>query len=124
VREEIRAAFLLGHHQASDPRTMWAEIPALLDTNRRIASSLFGLKLGELSQGSAADLVVYDYFCPTALDPENFNGHLLFGLYKAPAHTVVVDGRIRLQDGRPIDIDPAEVAARARERAEKLWSRF
>ena len=103
---------------------MWAEISHMLDTNRQLASSRFGLPLGELAPGAAADLVVYDYFPPTAFEPGNFIGHLLFGLYGAPAHTVVVDGRIRLQAGQPTDLDPAEVAARAREQASRLWSRF
>jgi cytosine/adenosine deaminase-related metal-dependent hydrolase len=124
VREEIRAAFLLGHHRTGDPRTMWAEVHSLLDTNRHIASGLFGGRLGELSEGAAADLVVYDYRPPTSFEPGNFLGHLLFGFYRSPARDVVVAGRARLRDGRPVGIDPAEVAARAQEEAQKLWNRF
>lgn len=124
VREEIRAAFLLGHHRTGDPRTMWAEIGSLLDTNRKMASGLFGARLGELAPGAAADLVVYYYRPPTAFEPGNFLGHLLFGFYRSPARDVVVAGRQRLREGRPVDIDPADVAARAQEEAKKLWNRF
>ncbi len=124
VREEIRAAFLLGHHRTADPRTMWSETAHMIATNRMIAGRLFGCRLGVLDPGAAADVVVYDYFAPTELDPDNFLGHLLFGLYKAAAHTTVVAGRIRLADGRVTGVDPAEVAARARERARGLWERF
>jgi putative selenium metabolism protein SsnA len=124
VREEIRAAFLLGHHRTGDPRTMWAEIGSLLDTNRRMASELFAARLGELARGAAADVVVYYYRPPTSFEPGNFLGHLLFGFYRSPARDVVVAGRTRLREGRPVDIDPAEVAARAQEEAQKLWNRF
>jgi cytosine/adenosine deaminase-related metal-dependent hydrolase len=124
VREEIRAAFLLGHHRTGDPRTMWAEIGSLLDTNRRMASGLFGAQLGELARGAAADVVVYNYRPPTSFEPGNFLGHLLFGFYRSPARDLVVAGRTRLREGRPVDIDPVEVAARAQEEAQKLWNRF
>ncbi|MFC1655082.1 putative aminohydrolase SsnA [Myxococcota bacterium] len=124
VREELRSAFLLGHHRTGDPRTMWTEIGSLLDTNRRIASGLFGARLGELKMGAAADVVVYNYRPPTSFEPGNFLGHLLFGFYRSPARDVVVAGRARLREGRPLDIDPAEVAARAQEEAQKLWNRF
>ena len=43
---------------------------------------------------------------------------LLFGFYRSPARDVVVAGRARLLAGRPVDIDPAEVAARAQEQAQ------
>jgi cytosine/adenosine deaminase-related metal-dependent hydrolase len=124
VREEIRAAFLLGHHRTGDPRTMWTEINSLLCTNRKMASDLFAAKLGELVPGAAADVVVYNYRPPTSFEPGNFLGHLLFGFYRSPARDVVVAGHARLLAGRPVDIDPAEVAARAQEQAQKLWNRF
>jgi putative selenium metabolism protein SsnA len=124
VREEIRTAFLLGHHRTGDPRTMWTEVQSLLDANRKIASGLFGSRLGELAKGAAADVVVYDYRPPTSFEPGNFLGHLLFGFYKSPARDVVVAGRARLRQGRPVDIDAAEVAVRAQEQARALWSRF
>jgi putative selenium metabolism protein SsnA len=124
VREELRAAFLLGHHLTGDPRTMWAEVDSLLCTNRHIASGLFGTRLGELKKGAAADVVVYNYRPPTAFEPGNFLGHLLFGFCRSPARDVVVAGRTRLLSGQPVDIDPAEVTARAQEEARKLWNRF
>jgi putative selenium metabolism protein SsnA len=124
VREEIRAAFLLGHHRTGDPRTMWPEIGSLLCTNRKMASDLFAAKLGELVPGAAADVVVYNYRPPTSFEPGNFLGHLLFGFYRSPARDVVVAGHARLLAGRPVDVGPAEVATRAQEQAQKLWNRF
>ncbi len=124
VRLDHRVAFLLGHHRTADPRTMWAEAGDLLATNAAIASGLFGRQLGALAAGAAADVVVFDYLPPTPLTPDNFLGHLLFGLYAAPARQVAVAGALRLQDGQVLAHDPAAAAARARVSAEALWDRF
>ena len=124
VREELRAAYLLGRHQEADPRLMWPELGMLLDNNRRIASRLFGVPLGEIAPGAPADLVVLDYFPPTPLEAGNFTGHLLFGCGRLPARLVVTGGRVRPEAGEPVDVDPAAVAARAREQARRLWSRL
>mgnify|MGYP000141499551 CR=1 FL=1 len=124
VREELRAAFLLDHHRRSDPRGMWAELGLLLSVNRRLAGGIFGRTLGELAPGAAADVVVYDYHPPTPLSAQNFLGHFLFGAYRAPARDVLVAGRIRVRGGEIPAFDPESLAARARERAEKLWQRL
>ena len=124
VRLDHRVAFLLGHHRTADPRTMWAEAGGLLATNAAIASGLFGTRLGSLEKGAAADVVVFDYHPPTALTPDNFMGHLLFGLYAAPARQVAVAGELRVVDGQVLGCDPAAAAARARACAETLWERF
>lgn len=124
VREELRAAYLLGRHREGDPRLMWPEVSALLDNNRRIASRLFGVALGEIATGAAADLVVLDYHPPTPLEAGNFTGHLLFGCGRSPAWLVVSQGRVRIEAGQPVEVDPAQVAARAHEQAKRLWRRL
>jgi putative selenium metabolism protein SsnA len=124
VREELRSAFLMDHHRRADPQGMWAEAPALVSTNRRLASSLFGVQLGELAPGTGADIVVYDYHPPTPLTSENFWGHFFFGGYRALAHTVVVAGQIRLANRQPLGLDAMETSARARQQAVRLWERF
>ncbi len=123
VRQDIRAAFLLGHHRTADPRTMWAETDSLVKTNCKIASRLFKKKLGVLEPGCAADVVVYDYFPPTRLHSENFYGHLLFGLYQARANSVVVAGVELVEDGEIKGYDPQQEAALAKQRAAALWKR-
>lgn len=124
VRQDLRAAFLLAHHRTGDPRTLWAESGAMLETNRSIASRLFGCRLGVLEPGAAADVVEYDYLPPTPLQADNYLGHMLFGLYAAPARTAAVAGRLRLRDGRVLGSDPAAVAERARRCAVAVWERL
>jgi putative selenium metabolism protein SsnA len=124
VREDIRKSFLLEHHVSQDPRTMWPETGSLIDTNRKIASGLFEMTLGELAPQAAADIVIYDYYPPTEFNADNFMGHFLFGLYNARAHTVIVAGDVKLQDYQSRYGDPVEIAARAREQTASLWKRF
>ena len=90
VREDIRLAFLLAHHRTQDPRTLWSEIDPMLQSNSRLASALFNCQLGVIAEDAAADVVIFDYFPPTPLSPDNVLGHLLFGLYKARAFSVLV----------------------------------
>jgi len=103
---------------------MWSETASLLSVNRKLASRLFGLPLGELAPGAAADVVVLDYHAPTPLAADNWLGHFLFGFYQSPAQAVVVGGQLLLQDKIPVLLDPAALAARSRESAARFWARF
>jgi cytosine/adenosine deaminase-related metal-dependent hydrolase len=80
----------------------------------------FGGRFGAVERGAAADLVVLDYRPPTPLVAENVAGHLVFGMRSADVDTVIVNGRVVLQDRRfPFDTEP--LYRQAREAARKLW---
>jgi hypothetical protein len=66
-----------------------------------------------------------DYLPPTPLDNGTVLGHLIFGISQAVVDTTICGGRV-LMEGRKlaIDLDEAEMAARSRELAVKLWDRF
>jgi putative selenium metabolism protein SsnA len=122
---EALVGHLLQNHDAEDPRAGYAAIPLLLfGANAELASETFGVGLGRLRPGAAADLVVWDYRPPTPLDAENIWGHILFGLVDARADEVFIAGRSVLQAGEPVGCDEADVVARCRERAAELWKRF
>ena len=72
-----------------------------------------------------ADVVIARYEAPTPLVPENVAGHFVFGLSSGITETVIVDGRIVLNNGSfPDDIDEAAIAAGAREQGKQLWKRM
>jgi putative selenium metabolism protein SsnA len=122
---QARAAYLLQRHVHRDPKVAFGEALAmLLGHNAALASRLFGVRLGELSPGAAADVVVTGYRPPTPLTADNFGGHLLFGIAYAPARDVLVAGVPRLRDGAVTGLDEAETFARSRERAERFWRRM
>ena len=94
--------------------------------NATIAERLWpGLGLGDLREGGAADIAVFDYDPPTPLDDTTVLPHLVFGLSQANVDTTVVGGKVLMAGGDlELDLDEAQIAARARERARALWERF
>ncbi len=126
MREELRAAVWSQRLARRDPGAGFGEaFTALTVGNPTIATRLWPGGVGELREGRAADLIVLGYDPPTAFDAATFAGHLVFGMALAPVVTTVVAGRVLMAEGRlELDLDPAEVAARARERAAALWKRI
>ena len=123
--DEFKTAFHLQKVRAGDPRVGYAEAyAAALLNNRAIARKLWGLEIGRIAPGARADLILVDYWPPTPLTPDNLFGHLLFGIANAPVDTLIVDGRVVLEDKRCVTVDEAAVAARATRHAKALWRRF
>jgi putative selenium metabolism protein SsnA len=123
------AACFLAHLQASgDPRKLPADqVTRLLwDHNARIGRTLFpglGPAFGRLAVGAPADLILVDYDPPTPLTAENLPWHVLQGMDGSRVDTVLVDGRLLMRRGELLTLDEAEIMAKARERAERLWKR-
>jgi putative selenium metabolism protein SsnA len=124
--EEVRAALWVRHLAERNPSVGFVEtLSTLLVNNARIANRHFSVRLGELREGCAPDLVLIDYEPPTPLDEGTFLGHLAFGLSQAVVDTTVVGGDVLMAGKRlELDLDEAEIAAKARERAKALWGRF
>jgi cytosine/adenosine deaminase-related metal-dependent hydrolase len=95
----------------------------LLQANAELASSYLP-GAGRLVPGSPADVVVTRYIPPTPLTAENVWAHLLLADIESRVRHVFVHGRLVVEDGRCRLLDEAELAARCRERAARLWERF
>jgi len=125
--EELRAALFIRHLAAEDPSAGFFETTSLLTAgNPAIADRLWpGLALGELREGGAADIAVFDYDPPTPFDETTLLGHLVFGLSQARVDATIVDGKVLMAGGvLENGLDEGRVAARAREQARALWERF
>lgn len=85
----------------------------------RLVSEAFGVRAGVLAPGALADLAVLDWRPPFPL-PDVPDGDLAVLWAGAPAAWVVVDGEVRLREGRLLGQDEAEIAARAREAGARL----
>ncbi len=83
-----------------------------------LATRLFGERLGVIEGGALADVVVLDWRPPFPL-PEAPDGDLVLLWAGAPAAWAIVDGRVRLREGRLLGGDEVEIAARARQAAER-----
>jgi putative selenium metabolism protein SsnA len=94
----------------------------LLKNNPIIASRMLDVKLGDIADGCAADIVILSYDSPTPLDRGNLWAHLLSRELKV--ETVLVGGRVVVEDGRSCLVDEAMVFGRARQLAAGLWRRI
>ena len=98
--------------------------PALLQGGQALAAEVFGIPLGTLAPGSAADLVVCDYVPPTPLTAANLAGHLISGVQPSSFAGVMVAGRWVCRNGVPVNINVDAVSSRARHLAAALWRRM
>ena len=123
--ESMKVANLLQKHRTGDPGAGWVEPPQMLfENNAAMASECFGISLGKLAAGAAADLVILDYQPPTPGLPTKIDGHLLFGLAGRAVNTTIAGGRILMRGRELLSIDAAEMAANARATAQNLWRRI
>jgi 5-methylthioadenosine/S-adenosylhomocysteine deaminase len=74
-----------------------------------------------LEKGKKADLVLLRPDLPTPLTPSSVYGHLVNTLGGGDVDTVLVDGQVLLERGRPTKLDPARAYGVCREAAEALW---
>jgi len=119
--EEARTAFFKGRDEKTGLEANdWLRA---LANNQRMASAAFGVDLGSLSVGAAADLVVLDYNSPTPLTSENLAWHLMFGLTSSCVQSVMVAGRFIVRD-RVSALDHEDIYAEARKASEKLWAKL
>jgi putative selenium metabolism protein SsnA len=124
--EELRVGLWAQHLRQDNPTCAFMELAnTLVARNPELASQLFGFPLGTLAEGAAADLILVDYHPPTPLDDQTVLGHIIFGISQATVDTTICAGKALMAGKRlQIGVDEAELAARSRELATRLWERF
>ena len=123
--DEFKAAYHLQKVRARDSRGAGAEAyAAAFLNNRDIVKQIWETEIGRIAPGARADLLLVDYLPPTTLDSSNLFGHLLFGVSNAPVHSLMVNGRWVLREGRSVNLDEEKIAERAAACAKALWKRF
>ena len=132
MMQEMKAAYLLHKQALADPRAMPGDLVLKLafDHNARIMNAVFGPfcpdfpRVGELSVGGAADIVLLDYLSPTPLSSDNFPWHLIFGMNGHHVNSTMVAGRWLMRDRQLLTLDEARIHARAKELSQALWNRM
>ena len=80
-------------------------------------------ELGSIEPGKKADLILIDVDRPEWVPTYNYVYSLVYTASGDCVETVIVDGRILMEDRQLTTIDLAEVHARCRELAPKLAAR-
>jgi putative selenium metabolism protein SsnA len=123
---EMKTAYLLHKVWRYDPRTMPGNqvIDMAYRHNARLAGLFLPQRLGEISPGSAADLILLDYYPTTPLSADNLPWHILFGVAGSHVTHTMVAGRWLMKDRQLLTLDEEAITARSREVARATWERF
>ncbi len=123
---EMKVAYLVHKLAQRDPRAMPGDLVMRLAyaDNARLARVFWpDLRLGELCEGAAADLVFLDYHPTTPLTAGNLPWHLLFGVEASAITATVCAGQVLMRDRTLLTLDEEVITARSRELAAQVWER-
>ncbi len=125
--EEWKATYLLHKIHNEDPRRMNGNtvVEMAIYNNAALANVFFPeAPIGIIEKGAFADLMFVDYHAPTPLTAGNLPWHILFGFRDSMVTTTIVHGEVLMQDRKLLMLDEAEIGAKARELAPKVWERY
>jgi len=125
--EEWKAAYLLHKVAHRDPRRAGGyTITQMAVTNNAALANVFfpQAPLGVLSPGAFADIIFVDYQPTTPLTAGNLPWHIIFGFESSMVTTTICGGKVLMKDRQLLFLDEAEITAKSRELAKKVWERF
>jgi len=109
---------------AAQPRMAEAHYRRLFVHGARWAADHFGEELGVLAPGAPADLILLDYRPATELSNRTLYQHLATGLLRSGVSGAMVAGQVIMDNGVLVNVDERQIAAHARECANRLWKRL
>lgn len=124
---EWKEAYLLHKMAHRDPRRMggYQVMELAVKNNSNLVTDLFdGLRIGEITEGAAADLIFVNYHPFTPLTAGNLPWHILFGFVESMVTATIVAGKPLMYRRELLTLDEAEIAAKAMEISKKTWHDF
>ncbi|NTV36483.1 MAG: putative aminohydrolase SsnA [Anaerolineaceae bacterium] len=95
-----------------------------IENNAELATNSFGIKIGELATGFAADLIFVDYHPFTPFSADNFPWHVVFGFHDSFITDTMVHGKFLMRDRKLSFIDEAKITQEAFGHAAEVWARY
>jgi putative selenium metabolism protein SsnA len=92
----------------------------MLHKSARHASDSLGIELGELKEGSAADIVLTNYRPATPIGADNLASHLIYALGAQYVRDVMIGGKWCLRGGEVVSCDAARITTAASTVASQL----
>ncbi len=122
--QEMDTAAKLAKVRHLDPTALPARQALALATREGARVLGWQQEIGSLTPGLKADLVVIDLDQPHLTPIYDPYSHLVYAATGADVHTVMVEGRLLVEDRRLLSFDLPETLARARELAGKVKKNF
>jgi putative selenium metabolism protein SsnA len=118
-------AKILASHRLGDPTVGFGQaLELLLGNNPKIAAKHFAKPLGILAPGAYADLITLSYDPITPLNAGSAGGHILFGMSGSMVNDTMVNGAWVMRDRAILTVDEAQVVARSRAAAPRIWAQM
>ncbi len=123
--QEMKFAYLLPKATRRDPRVMGADqvLQMAYGNNAKIAQAFWKPRIGELSVGAFADIILLDYIPFTPLTAGNFPWQVIFGVDGAHVTHTLCAGKLLMQDRQLLTLDESAIAAQAQAAASQVWRR-
>lgn len=125
--DEWKSAYLLHKVVNRDPRRANGAYIAqvAMYNNARLAQQFFPtLRLGEISVGASADLMLVDYHPHTPVTSDNLPWHILFGLEASMITTTMANGQLLMHDRQLLTLDEVAITSEALALAPRVWERY
>ncbi|MCQ3937772.1 MAG: putative aminohydrolase SsnA [Chloroflexi bacterium] len=125
--DEWKTAYLLHKVEHRDPRRMGGyDVQQMAIYNNAALAGMFfpAAPIGQIVPGAAADLIFVDYHPHTPLTEGNLPWHILFGFQQSMVASTMVAGKFLMKNRELLTLDEAEIAARAREIAPRVWKKY
>ncbi len=125
MKSELLVTPLIHKHVHQDNTIAFAEsFNSLFKTNPSIVKSILGIQTGSLEIGKKADLLITNYYPKTPISHENAMGHIMFGVLNNPIDTTIIDGEIRMKEGKILNLNLADISEKSIEHAQDVWNRM
>jgi 5-methylthioadenosine/S-adenosylhomocysteine deaminase len=120
LMEEMDLAAKLQKISRMDPRALGAQGALAMATIEGARALHMEREIGSLEGGKKADLVVLDLDTPNAVPSYDVYAQLVYALKASAVSTVVIGGKVVMQDRKLLTVNEAKAMAMARQYREKI----
>jgi 5-methylthioadenosine/S-adenosylhomocysteine deaminase len=123
IFESLRLMAMLQKHEARDPEVM--PLGEALDIAFKDSAALVGLgdKIGRLAPGYLADIILVDMEGAHIQPLHSLTASLVYNTRASDVQTVIVNGRVLMQDRKLLTLDKARIIVKVKERMARLAQR-
>lgn len=118
--EEMDLAAKLQKITKMDPRALPAEQAVEMATIGGARALHMDKEIGSLERGKKADLILVNTTAPHATPMYNVYSELVYALKASDVKTVIIGGRVIMQDRRMLTLDEPQILTRAREYQKRI----
>jgi len=120
--EAMKLSSLLSSIASPDPEDWVGPSTALRLATTNGARALRRVDLGLIDVGMTADLVIFDALSPAFLPLTDPIGQLVYSAKPGNVRTVVIDGKVVVDDGRHVHVDMTALRGSLTAASERFWA--